>query len=85
MIYSESKKLRTVFIGLLTVGFVLTCTASVFAAAYVGSKRSNKYHYPDCRWARKIKTKNKIIFNTVEETRSKGYIPCKVCKPPLTD
>lgn len=52
---------------------------------YVGSKNSNKYHYPDCKWAKKISPKNLVTFKTAEEAVKAGYVPCKVCKPPITD
>lgn len=48
---------------------------------YVGSLRSNKYHLPECEWAREILPSNQIWFSSREEAESKGYIPCKVCKP----
>ncbi|MBC7079606.1 MAG: thermonuclease family protein [Methanothrix sp.] len=50
--------------------------------AYVGSVKSNKYHYPDCEWAQKISPVNLICFSSPSEARSKGYTPCRVCKPP---
>jgi hypothetical protein len=43
---------------------------------YVGSKNSNKYHYPDCKWARKISAKNLITFRTAQEALKARYIPC---------
>ncbi|MHC1631792.1 MAG: Ada metal-binding domain-containing protein [Methanotrichaceae archaeon] len=49
---------------------------------YVGSINSNKYHYPDCRYAQKIKPENRIWFADSEDARAQGYVPCKVCKPP---
>lgn len=52
---------------------------------YVGSKNSTKYHYTWCRWAQKINPNNKVIFNSAKEARDAGYIPCKVCKPPVKD
>ena len=48
---------------------------------YVGSKESNKYHYPECRWAKKILPENAIWFSSSEDARSKGYVPCGVCHP----
>lgn len=48
---------------------------------YVGSSNSNKYHLSTCRWAQKINGKNKITFKSKKEAESKGYQPCKVCKP----
>jgi len=49
---------------------------------YVGSKTSNKYHYPTCKWARKIRPERLIIFKSVKEAQERHYIPCPVCKPP---
>ena len=49
---------------------------------YVGSKISNKYHYPSCIWAQQISADNEIWFSSSEEAKSGGYIPCKVCSPP---
>ena len=49
---------------------------------YVGSTRSNKYHYPTCKWAKQIKPGSLIRFKSVEEARQRHYIPCPVCKPP---
>lgn len=49
---------------------------------YVGSKTSNKYHYPTCKWAQKIRPERLIIFKSVKEAQSRHYIPCPVCKPP---
>ncbi len=49
---------------------------------YVGSINSNKYHYPNCIWAKEIKPENRIWFNSVAEAKATGYVPCKVCQPP---
>jgi len=49
---------------------------------FVGSVDSDKYHYPDCRWAKEIKPENEIWFDSVDEARAAGYMPCKVCGPP---
>lgn len=45
----------------------------------VGSAKSNKYHNPNCRWAQKIKKANLVNFLSLEDAKSKGYVPCKVC------
>jgi hypothetical protein len=52
------------------------------AAKFVGSKTSNKYHYPDCKWAKTIRPEKLVTFGSAEEAREKGFIPCPVCKPP---
>jgi hypothetical protein len=48
---------------------------------YVGSIKSNKYHLPDCKWAKEISPSNQIWFSSRAEAEAKGYVPCKVCKP----
>jgi hypothetical protein len=49
---------------------------------YVGSTTSNKYHFPNCKWARTIKPWRLIKFKSVKEAQERGYILCPVCKPP---
>lgn len=49
---------------------------------FVGSVKSDKYHYPDCQWAKKIKPENEIWFISSEDARSQHYMPCGVCHPP---
>jgi hypothetical protein len=49
---------------------------------FVGSIKSNKYHYPDCTWAKKIKPENEIWFSSSADAIAHGYVPCKVCNPP---
>lgn len=48
-------------------------------ALYVGSKNSDKYHKSDCKWAKKIKSSNKITFKSSAIAISNGYSPCKTC------
>ena len=47
--------------------------------AYVGSKNSNKYHLPTCRWAKNIKPENLVCFSSAENALKKGYQPDKNC------
>jgi hypothetical protein len=47
--------------------------------AYVGSKNSNKYHLPSCRYAKLIKPENVVCFKSVEEATAKNYLPDKGC------
>lgn len=51
------------------------------SGTYVGSVKSDKYHYPTCRHAKDINLGNEIWFDSVDEAKAKGYVPCKVCKP----
>jgi hypothetical protein len=52
-----------------------------YGYCYVASTTSDKYHRPDCRYAEKIKSENRIEFFDVWEAREAGYSPCKVCNP----
>ena len=48
--------------------------------AVVGSKTSDKYHYPWCSGALKISEANKVWFNSTDEARRAGYLPASNCK-----
>ena len=67
---------------LIAAVLVLILVPFAMTAEFWGSKNSNKYHYPSCRWAQKINPSNLVTFQSPEEAREAGYIPCKVCKPP---
>jgi pilus assembly protein CpaE len=60
-------------------------TEDKLSPKYVGSVTSNKYHYPECKWAKTILPEKLIGFNSVEEAQEKGYIRCPTCKPPAED
>lgn len=60
-------------------------SVSVPTVKYVGSITSNKYHYPDCKWAKTIQPDKLIGFSSAKEAREKGYIPCPFCRPPVAD
>lgn len=47
----------------------------------VGSIHSDKFHKPDCKWAKKISEKNQIWFKDAADAREYGYKPCGACKP----
>lgn len=48
---------------------------------FVGSKNSNIYHKPSCKWAQKIVSYNLVTFKDAADAKSYGYRPCKVCRP----
>ncbi len=52
---------------------------------YVVPAKSNKYHYPSCRFAQRSGSKDLATFQSAKDARGAGYIPCKVCKPPIDD
>jgi hypothetical protein len=60
-------------------------TETIAPVKYVGSITSNKYHYPDCKWAAQIKPDKLRTFSSVKAARGKGYIPCPTCRPPQSD
>ena len=43
---------------------------------FVGSVNSNKYHWPDCPWAKKIAPQNQTWFSSETEAQTAGYIRC---------
>lgn len=45
----------------------------------VGSKNSDKYHYPWCSGAKRIKQENLVSFASFEEARAAGYTPAGNC------
>lgn len=47
--------------------------------ALVGSKNSDKYHLPACRWAKRIKPENIVCFASTQDAAAKGYQPDKGC------
>ena len=48
---------------------------------YVASRKSEVFHRPDCKWAKRISPKNLIGFNSRAEVIKTGRRPCKACKP----
>ncbi len=49
--------------------------------AYVGSRRSNIFHKPNCPFARKINEDNLVTFSTALQARQARRRACKLCKP----
>lgn len=43
---------------------------------FIGSVNSNKYHWPDCPWAKKIAKQNQIWFSSEAEAQAAGYTRC---------
>lgn len=76
------RKYKRITILLLLFAFLLASISIAADYQFVGSKKSDKYHYPTCEWAKKIKPENLVTFISVDEAIKGGYIPCKVCKPP---
>ena len=43
---------------------------------FIGSVNSNKYHWPDCPFAKRISEENQIWFSSEQEAQDAGYIRC---------
>ena len=46
---------------------------------YVGSVNSDKFHYPNCSAAKRIKSYNRITFSSRSQAINFGYSSCKIC------
>jgi len=46
---------------------------------FTGSKNSNKYHLPACRYAKTIKSENLVCFASKEDAEKRGYQPDTSC------
>lgn len=68
--------------SLITSPYSSVSDSSSSSGMFVGSVKSNKYHYPSCEWGQKISPANEIWFSSSEDARAHGYVPCKVCRPP---
>jgi competence protein ComEC len=59
-----------------------TVSATASDGPFVGSSKSDKYHYPSCSAAKKIKAANLVTFSSSAAARAQGYSPCGICHPP---
>jgi len=50
-------------------------------AEYVGSKRTTRFHKPDCPHAKRISNQNRIRFENRESAIDYGREPCDACEP----
>lgn len=55
--------------------------APAVEVAYVGSAKSDKYHYLSCGSAKNILPENLVEFTSKEDAENHGYVPCGRCKP----
>jgi hypothetical protein len=75
------KKICKIILAIFIFFFI-----AVYANAeqeFVGSKTSNKYHYPTCEWVKEIKSHKLIKFDSPEAAIKAGYMQCPTCRPPL--
>lgn len=79
---AEMRRFKKLTALLLVFAFLLASISIAADYKYVGSKKSDKYHYPTCKWAQKIKPEKLVTFDSTEEAIKAGYTPCKICRPP---
>jgi hypothetical protein len=60
---------------------VWRCPGSTEGAAYVGSAKSDKFHYIDCQWAQRINDENRLCFVDRSAALAYAYVACRVCNP----
>ena len=48
---------------------------------FVASADSDKFHWPDCQWAKKILSENEIWFDSADDAIAAGYGACGTCRP----
>ena len=51
------------------------------SAAYIGNRRSRRFHLPTCSSGKRIKRTNRIIFQHRWDAYWEGYAPAKRCMP----
>jgi methylphosphotriester-DNA--protein-cysteine methyltransferase len=79
------RSIKIVFVTSVVL-FVFLYTKAVAASTrYVVPAKSNKYHHPSCRWAQKFRSENLASFRSAKDALAAGYIPCKVCNPPIKE
>ncbi len=81
VVISTDGSTYTVSISGNTVPPAQAVTTSPSGQSYVGSRSSDKYHYPNCTSVPKIKETNQVWFKSESEAIAAGYVPCAVCKP----
>jgi micrococcal nuclease len=50
-------------------------------ATYIGNKRSRRFHLPTCSLGKRIKPRNRIVFQKKWDAYREGYAPAKRCLP----
>ncbi len=73
---------RGLWVDLMETGKTAKIEQSFYSEAiYIANQRSKVFHYPWCRWAKKLKPSNTVTFISKREAILSGRRPCKVCKP----
>lgn len=81
--YTRPWARRTLATLILALAITAALCLPVLAGDFRASRKSDKFHYPDCRFIRQILESNLIRFTSPEDAIKAGYSPCKACKPPM--
>jgi hypothetical protein len=76
------KKL-TICLAVILLGCIVSYATANGSSKLIGSFKSNRYHRENCIMVKRIELKNIRIFASPEEAIIMGYVPCKICKPPV--
>jgi len=55
---------------------IINSDNSIKEGMFVGSSNSNKYHWPDCSFAKRIADENRVWFSSEQEAKDAGYVKC---------
>jgi hypothetical protein len=55
-----------------------------YGTKFVGSKNSDRYHFCDCQWAKRIKPENIVCFFSKKQAEDEGYYLCSARKTEIT-
>jgi micrococcal nuclease len=75
------KKLVVLLVPIFIIGFITLALSKDIKL--IGSFKSNKYHRENCIMVKRIEQKNIRIFALPETAIAAGYVPCKICHPPV--
>lgn len=77
-VYKDEDRLEKISVAIGTAAPIVKPSSK---GKYLGHKSTKKFHYPDCKWAKKIKPENQVWLDSRQQAIDKGYVPCKVCNP----
>ena len=49
--------------------------------AYMGNRRSKRFHDPNCRYGKRMNARNRVEFRSLREAFAAGYAPARGCTP----
>lgn len=75
------KNRKTVLASGRSDQFLPEAVAHIEGSTFVANKNSDVFHYPECKWTRKIKSKNMITFSSAQAAERENFMPCQDCQP----